>query len=461
MRATLSTATKIGYGAVEGACSLTWTIYLLFFLFFLTDVAGMEPALAGTVMMIGVLWDGITDPLIGMLSDRSRLKWGRRRPFLLVFAFPLAVSYWLLFTDWGLEGSERFIYFTVAVILFFTSYTALNIPTSALAAEMTQDYNERTSLTSYRATWGQIFSVIASTSPLLLVGWIIGITGDERHAWSVVGAIVGALTVPLALISWRATRGYERIAPDSDHNLNGLLKGMMTNRVFHWTIVVWTTSLVAQAILGASLIYLMTYRIGLDESQSSTAFLVLFVSSAAWIPVIRATAARFGKRATFFGFALLWALAQILLIFVVEGDLFTLCVILAFIGAGIVLPWQLGWALLTDVVEVDEFKSGQRREGIYFGVAAFLQKAASGIAVFIVGWALTQSGYQPNSEQSEAALQAISWVSSFAVALFAFASAFFALRIPMNRDKHAKLLLAIQARANGEPVDTRGLDDIL
>ena len=460
-RKRLSTAAKIGYGAVEGACSMVWTIYLLFFLIFLTDVVGMEPAVAGAIMMIGVLWDGVTDPLIGMISDRSRLKWGRRRPFLLVFAFPLAISYWLLFTDWGLGDSQTFIYFTAAVILFFTSFTALNIPTSALAAEMTEDYNERTSLTSYRAAWSQIFSIIGSTSPLLLVAWLMDFTGDKQGSWSLAGAIFGVVAVPLTLISWRSTRGHERNIPTVNSPLGGILSDMLGNRVFLWTIAVWTAALVAQATLGTSLVYLMTYRIGLDESQASTAFLVLFVSSTAWIPVIRASAAKFGKRATFSGFALLWASAQTLLVFVKEGDLFTLCIILAVIGAGVVLPWQLGWALLADVVEVDEFKSGQRREGVYFGIAAFLQKAASGIAVFLVGWVLTKSGYQPDGAQTEATLEAISWTSSFAVSLFAVIAAFCVTRVPMTKDKHASLILAIQARADGKPVDTSGFDDIL
>lgn len=457
----LPTATKIGYGAVEGACSMLWTIYLLFFLFFLTDVAGVDPVLAGTIMMIGVLWDGFTDPLIGILSDRSRSKWGRRRPFLLAFAVPIGISYWLLFTDWGFTEGAETAYYIFAVILFFTCFTSLNIPTSALAPEMTRDHNERISLLSYRAAWSQVFSIAGSTIPLILVAWLSTILGDHSLAWSVAGAFFGLAAIPLTLTTWRATRGREIPLPPVESQRRSPVSGVFSNRVFRWTIGIWTSALIAQAVLGTTLVYFMTYRVGLDEAQLSAAYLVLFVSSTLWVPVIRYLASRFGKRATFTFFAILWSMVQCSLLLVESGDFLLLCMLFSILGAGVVLPWQLGWAMLSDVVEVDEFRSGERREGIYFGIAAFVQKAASGVAVFIVGWTLSHSGYQPDVEQSQATLSAISWVSSMGVAVFALLAAAFVWKLPLTRTKHQALLRAITARSVGDSYDTSQFDDII
>ncbi|RLB99781.1 MAG: MFS transporter, partial [Deltaproteobacteria bacterium] len=149
---------KFGYGGGEGSNSLIWTLFYVYFLFFLTDVVKIKPATAGFIMMIGVLWDAITDPLIGVWSDNLKWKWGRRRPLLLAVALPYGILSWLLFTDFNLGNTGTVIYFILVVIGYMTAFTFLNVPYTALAAEMTQDYDERTSLISFRTLWSMVAS---------------------------------------------------------------------------------------------------------------------------------------------------------------------------------------------------------------------------------------------------------------------------------------------------------------
>ncbi|HEY9835758.1 MAG TPA: MFS transporter, partial [Vampirovibrionales bacterium] len=136
-------------------------------LIFLTEVAGLDPGLAGTVLMIGKVWDAINDPVIGMLSDRTRSRWGRRRSWMLFGSLPFGLSfflYWLVphfSADPDLNKSLLFGYYILVSIFFHAAYTAVNLPYTALTPELTEDYNERTSLNSFRFAFSIGGSILA------------------------------------------------------------------------------------------------------------------------------------------------------------------------------------------------------------------------------------------------------------------------------------------------------------
>ncbi|MEI6725692.1 MAG: MFS transporter, partial [Actinomycetes bacterium] len=166
--ARLSLRVKLGYGGAEGAGSLLWTVYYTFFLFFLTDVVKMRAGAAGFIVLVGSLWQALFTPVVGIVSDARRWKWGRRRPFLLASAVPYAIVAWLLFTDLRLTPAWTFVYFLVVTLLYFSVFTLEDVPYTALAAEMTQDYDERTSLVTYRTGWSQLVTIIGAAVPLSL-----------------------------------------------------------------------------------------------------------------------------------------------------------------------------------------------------------------------------------------------------------------------------------------------------
>ncbi|MFM7441754.1 MAG: MFS transporter, partial [Snowella sp.] len=165
----LSFNTKLAYGAGDFGPAVTANILVFYLLFFLTDVAGLPAGLAGSVLMIGKIFDAINDPFVGVLSDRTRTRWGRRLPWMLAGIFPFVLIYLLQWTiprfsddlqinQWGL-----FAYYVAIGIIFNIFYTAVNLPYTALTPELTQDYNERTSLNSFRFTFsigGSILSLI-------------------------------------------------------------------------------------------------------------------------------------------------------------------------------------------------------------------------------------------------------------------------------------------------------------
>ncbi|MCX6066987.1 MAG: MFS transporter, partial [Chloroflexi bacterium] len=167
----LSRRTKLMYGIGDGGINLADTMVGLLFAIFLTDVVGLRPGLAAVVVFIGRTFDYVNDPLIGYLSDRTRTRWGRRRPFILFGMLPFALVYMLLWwippftTQLGLA-----IYYGLAFVLYDTAATVLYMPYFALTPELTSDYDERTSLTTYRMVFSTIGAMVAFTVPLAIIG---------------------------------------------------------------------------------------------------------------------------------------------------------------------------------------------------------------------------------------------------------------------------------------------------
>ncbi len=453
---------KIGYGGAEGANSLIWTLFAIYFLYFLTDIAKIEPAIAGFIMMIGILWDAVTDPLIGVWSDGLKTRWGRRRPIIIAIAVPYGVASWLLFSDFGLGPDGKVVYFVFAVIFYMTMFTLLNVPHTALAAEMTQDYNERTSLVSYRTLWSMVFSILGGAMPLVLAEAFAEMTGNQQTGWSIMAGVLGVISVPPIILMWRTTRGYELLPTNTEVSYKDLMGTFKNNRPFRYILGIWTFAIVAINIAGAAAIYFLTYRMGFTENDTSLAMLLYFIASILWIPVINKTANRLGKRKAFIIFMGLAACCSaVLTLLIGPEDVTLLYIALVLSAVGNSTTYLLGWSMIPDVVEVDEFKTGQRREGLFFGIIAFVQKCSSAIAVWLVGVTLSVVGYVPDAIQTEQAMWGIRLTYAEGTALFILLSMLVCWFSPITPEKHKALNQAIQNKKNGLDCDLTLIQDIL
>lgn len=223
--------TKLAYGAGDFGPAITANILVFYLLFFLTDVAGIPPALAGSVLMIGKIFDAINDPIIGLLSDRTRSRWGRRLPWILAGMVPFAVlnwAQWLIphFSDdrltnqWGL-----FAYYVAIAMGFNLCYTIVNLPYTALTPELTQNYNERTRLNSFRFA----FSIGGSILSLLLYIFIAaGLPDRPQEQFAQLGLMISVLA--LSALLWSALRLQEKgkdpiLSPSVRHKLSPLFMG--------------------------------------------------------------------------------------------------------------------------------------------------------------------------------------------------------------------------------------------
>ncbi len=458
----LGIRTKIGFGAAEFSSSLTWTMLSLVFLYFLTDVVGLSPAFAGFVLMVGTLWDALTDPVIGIASDRLKSQWGRRRPLLLATALPYGIATWLLFTNPGLGEMATKLWFIAVIIFYYTTATLLEVPYTALTAEMTQDYQERARLIGYRAIFSQFGSIIGAACPWLMIAYFTTISASDTAGWSITAGIFGMAVVFPILLTWRTTEGFELQTGHLDIKWSDVFSGPARNRTFRYTMAGYAAGNVALGASGSVAIYYMSYYLNFDEAQRSTAYFFLFSCTLLWIPVITRVTNRFGKRASYMGFVGAWALAQSVGIMLIEPDqVYAFYGLMALASGGIVSISMTGLSMVPDAIEVDEFKTGQRREGLYTGINMFVRKFFTALALWGVGLALSGIGYIPDQLQSDSTLMGIKQLYAFGTAFFLVLSICIMYLMPMTEKKHEALRQAIARKNQGDWVDDQNIRDLL
>ena len=457
--AKLSFGTKLGYGGAEGGSSASWNLIYMFLLYFLTDVIGINPALAGSVLMIATIWDAFTDPAIGIISDNLKSKWGRRRPFLLIAALPFGITTWLMFTDFNLG----FAYYVVMAILFFTFFTMVNVPYSALGAEMTQDYNERMSLVTFRSWWMQVFTLFSASLPFILAGVFGEALGSMKAGWSAMAGVFGVIGTLCILLTWRTTRGHELFPETTGFKFSDIIDVVRHNRTFRYTLGIWTFGIIALNFLVSTAIYYFTYVMGYGESMTGMTFGLLIGASLIYLPIIDYVARKKGKRTAFIIFASIWGVGSILATIFVAGpeDSIVFWIgLLTFGSISACMVYMLGWAMIPDVTEVDELISGQRREGLYFGVMAFIQKIASALAFQVIGIIMAWVGYQPAVTQTPETLLGIRMLMYEAPVLFLIIAIVIAYFLPMTRDKHQALCEILKLKKEKKEYDITPIKDL-
>ncbi|MBD2459971.1 MFS transporter [Oscillatoria sp. FACHB-1407] len=452
----LSLSTKLAYGAGDAGSGITVTILTFSLMVFFTNVAGLDPRTAGNILAIGKVWDAINDPIVGVMSDRTQSRWGRRRPWMIFGAIPFGLFFflqWLVpqFTsDPAANKVWLFWYYVLVSILFNTAFTAVNLPYTALTPELTKDYNERTSLNSFRFA----FSIGGSILSLLLGLVIFNIVTDPIQEYVVLGAVCAILSVfPIYWCVW-GTR--ERYTVDAEPSLPILeqIKIVLSNRPFLYVIGIYLCSWLAFQLTATILPYFVVNRMEMGSyfpialAVQGVAIVMLFVWSA--------VSKRQGKRTVYFLGMSLWIIAQGGLFFLQPGQTLLLYVLAAMAGVGVATAYLVPWSMLPDVIELDELRTGQRREGIFYAFLVFLQKISLFLALFIVGQALGQAGFveatpgQSPPPQPESAIEAIRWMIGPIPTVVLILGLVLAYFYPITREVHAEILLKLRQRREAQ-----------
>ena len=215
---------KIGYGFGDMASSMFWKIFSAYLPFFYTNVFGLPLELGAVLFLVTKLWDAVSDPVMGMLADRTQTRWGKYRPWLLYMAVPFALCGVLLLTTPDLNANGKAVWAFATYILMMTVYTAINVPYGSLLGVMTDDADEKTVFSSYRMFFAYIgsFIVLGAWEPLL--GWMNaaqGLHGEypyDAHSWQLAMGVVAAVCLVLFLLTFSLTRERVKTAPKGDVN---------------------------------------------------------------------------------------------------------------------------------------------------------------------------------------------------------------------------------------------------
>ena len=449
----LPLSVKVSYGVGELAAAVPASLSAFFVLYFFTTVAGLSPALAGSVLLFGRLWDAINDPQIGWLSDRTRSPLGRRFPWMLGGVIPMAICSVLL---WVVPpfATQRgvFIYYLVLSIFAFAAFTAVQLPYTALAAELADDYDERTDLIGLKSA----FSIGASIVALVMAQVVFARVADPARQY----LILGSLSASLALVViglcvagtyhryWEVQRGRPPLAGSAaPPALLQQLRTVFRNGPFRQILGLYLCGWMSVQVTAAMLPYFVGAWMGLPATHFAQMALAVQGTAIAMLWFWDWVAKRTGKRTVFLMGAPLAAVALGGLATVQPGQVVWMYALGVLAGIGVATLYVVPFAMLPDVIDLDELNTGLRREGLYFSSLVFLQKLGLAMALFISGQILSGTGYVANAAaQPVAALNAIRLLIGPLPALLLGVGLWFCYRYPISRDRHQEILLALQTQ---------------
>lgn len=389
---------KLAYGMGDFYGGGAGTLISFFYLVFLTDVMRISPGLAGTVILVSKVYDSVTDPFEGVLSDRTRTKLGRRRPYLLagiplVFLSFFAMFYPVTYTS----ETARFVYVMATYLFYSTIISIVLLNYSALQAELTLDYNERTSLATFRIFFSTVSSILCALLPLEIVKAF----PDVRSGWIATAVIFGLIfALPfIATVSVTRERAEFQKELRPFHWRQAFIEPFQV-KTFVYVLVMYVTAFTAFDATQSIVVYYIKSFLGRGE-EVSFVLGTLLIAQVLSLPFFQWLSKRTSKAKTYTIGAVLFVVVMFFsFLFSPTSPAFALYVFAALVGIGSGGVVIMVYAIFPDIPDVDELRSGERREGTYSALTTFTRKLSSALAVFAVAQVLQFAGYIPPVEQA-------------------------------------------------------------
>ena len=400
----LSVKEKVGYGVGDAAANFIFQTMVMFQLAFYTDTFGIAAAAAGTLFLVVRVWDAVFDPIMGVIADRTKTKWGKFRPWVLWTAVPFGIMGFLTFTTPPLGAHGKLVYAYVTYIVLMMVYSANNLPYSALSGVMTGDVGERTSLSSYRFVFAMFAQLIVQGLALPMVH-TFG-QGDNARGYQITIGIFSLLAIVFFFITFASTRERIQPAPDQKSDVRQDFKDLTGNGPWVVMFVLTIVLFVTLALRGGNVLFYFKYYVGRENLFSL--FNVLG-TGATIVGVIfsKPLAMRYGKRNLFIGglaFTVVFTAAFAVLPPAAVATMIGLEMARQF-AYGFTIP--LLWAMMADVADYAEWKFKRRATGVVFSAIVFGLKAGLGVGGALGGYILAGYGYVPNVAQTPEALNGI------------------------------------------------------
>lgn len=463
---TLSTATSLAYGVGGLGEGIGYNFFFGFFLFFLTNVAGVSPAMAGTISMIAVFWDAISDPLIGYLSDKSKNPKGRRRPFLFKGSIVLGVAVFLLFVDMPISPVMKVVYYVLINIVYWAALTSCVIPHTSLGGELTNDFEKRTSIRAYQTFFMNIGAGIALSATLMIVAFFSRFF-EATGAWAATGAVFGGIVFLAYFICYLNTRGKEPDNPNLEEhlckaqspNFFGEYRQILLNKPLRYILAL---DFAVNFVLGIAVsvrVYLYTYTFAFSETQSSLLMLVYSLVIVVGVLVANQVAKRLGKKTTMVCGSILYA-AGFLLVYIAPATPL-------FVGLGLVLEglgnctfWMLLYSFAYDVSVVEEYHRGKDSQGVIVSFIGLVMKFGNAIGMWLCGLGLAFIGFDAELlTQPDSAITGLKIMYCLASAIVLLLGALIFSRYPLSQDKYNRLRAMVDDSTL--PRDESGMEKIL
>ncbi|MEO3706400.1 MFS transporter [Trichormus azollae] len=460
----LDVKTKLAYGAGDLGPAITSNIAIFFLLVFFTNVAGIPAGLAGSILMIGKIWDAVNDPFVGLLTDKTKSRrWGRRLPWLLYGAIPFGIFFFLqwIVPQFNPQQSSNiwslFWYYVAIGVMSQVFFTVVNLPYTAMTPELSQDYDERTSLNSFRFT----FSIGGSIFSLILAQMVFSQITNPQQQYLVLAAICTVISVLSLYWCVYGTRdrilAFEakriQLAEPPEIPFFEQIKIAFSNRPFLFVVAIYLFSWLGLQITASTIPYFVIYCMGMKNSEVPTVLIAVQATALLMLFVWSNLSKKFGKKLVYFLGMSVWIIAAARLFFLKSNQMGLMYVMAVMVGCGVSTAYLIPWSMVPDVIELDELQTGQRREGVFYGLMVLLQKFGLAFGLFLVGNALQASGFKETVVgqntlpiQPDSALLviriALGLIPTICLSIGLILTCFY----PITREMHAEIILKLQER---------------
>jgi GPH family glycoside/pentoside/hexuronide:cation symporter len=442
--------TIVAFGAPAMGSGYMYLLLSLYVMKFATDILLIAPAVMGAIYSLSRIWDAISDPLVGYLSDRTQLRMGRRRSWILASCIPIAGGFYMVFSPPDtLSETGLIVWMAIAVIGFYSAMTLFFVPHLSLGAEISDDYHERSRLFGMRHSAYIIGSILSLVSLQLLINAEIE-GGDVRGLASELALIAIAVMVLLVIYAVVKLRERSDFRGRMTATPYQAFRDVWQNPHARLLLVVTFIEYVGSSAIAALTLYVTHYVVGAPAWAPLIILAYMLPSSASvplWLPLSR----RFGKIRVWMGGMLLtgtsFGLMFLLPFFESETLRLVWIIVMAFFaGLANGCGGTLGPSVQGDVIDYDEYMSGERKEGAYFAAWNFVQKSALGFMLLLTGFALQWSGFVPNVEQTtEVKLTMVALYSLFPLVCYAIGAYLFS-KFKLDEAAYGEIRVALDEK---------------
>lgn len=401
--------------------TLVTNLVMSYLNFFLTDIFGITAFAVAGIMLVSRIVDAVTDPVMGMIADKTKSKWGRFRPWLMFFAPVLGVVIFLLFYTPAISEEMKVVYAYVIFISYSIAVTIVSIPYYALVPVISKDANTRTLIISWKSIMCQVAVLFISAFALPIVNMF----GGGQKGWAVVGAIVGVLSTLLMWVAANGSKPYDtpvekktetKVKSEENGKSNGELRVLFKTKPLIILVVAFGVTMLANTLMNSTNIYYFKYILH-QEKWIPTVMSVSVISSILSSVCLPKLAAKFGKRNLFIICSVISAVPLTILGFTPNITLPLLLVLSFIVGFTTGLIISLPWAMVPDCIDFAEWKYGVQPNGLFTSAFTFVQKCGIAIGGFLSGMLLGIAGFVANQEQIKSSFNMILSLRNFVPAI--------------------------------------------